>query len=204
MSRATARWDASKCNAVTETPVLNTFAWVACVHPRGVLPPLNFSSLYRQQAAGVHGGGWGWASGVCAERSVSRSHLFLPAVSPYTRLCSPRAQRRSVLSHGLWALGIAGGEKWVEGGGVERMELMGARQGWVVSGAFSGGRWERGLLHVQRVVKRTRWSRRSRLWPPLAPAHNACYFEKLSRWSVTLDVQNVHALDLGFWLLLNS
>lgn len=154
MSRATARWDASKCNAVTETPVLNTFAWVARVHPRGVLPPPNFSSLYRQQAAGVHGRGWGWGSGVCAERSVSRSHLFLPAISPYTRLCSPRAQR-SVLSHGLWALGIAGGEKWVEGGGVERMEFMGAQQGWVVSGAFSGGRWEPGLPHVQRMVKRT-------------------------------------------------
>ena len=49
-----------------------------------------------------------------------------------------------------------------------------------------------------------RRSRRSQLWPPLACAHNACYFEELSRWLVTLDVQNVHALDLDSWLLLSS
>lgn len=96
-----------------------------------------------------------WGSGVWAERSVSRLHLFSPAHPPYTYLCLPRAQRRSVLCDDLLALGILGGEKRVEGGGVERMELMGAQPGWVVSGAFSGGRGEPGLLHVQRVVKRT-------------------------------------------------
>ena len=88
------------------------------------------------RAGGPRGGG----SGVCAEKSVSRSHLFLPA-PPYTRLCLPRTQRRSVLSNGILALGIPGGEKQVEGCGVERMGLMGAQLSWVVSGAFFGGRW---------------------------------------------------------------
>lgn len=59
------------------------------------------------------------------------------------------------MSDDLLAVGIPGGEKRVEGGGIERMELMGAWLGWVVSGAFSGGRGEPGLLHMQCVVKRT-------------------------------------------------
>lgn len=45
------------------------------------------------------------------------------------------------MSDGLLALGIPGGEKQVEGCGVERMGLMGAQLSWVVSGAFFGGRW---------------------------------------------------------------
>ena len=140
MSRATARWDASKCITITETPVLNTFVWVAHVHSWGVPPPPRFSSLRRQQAAGVHSGGppQDWGSGVWAERSVSRLHLFSPAHPPYTCLCLPRAQRRS--DKDLLSLGIPGGEKRVEGGVIERMELVGARLGWVVSGAFAGGR----------------------------------------------------------------
>ena len=52
------------------------------------------------------------------------------------------------MSDDLLAVGIPGGEKRVEGGGIERMELMGAWLGWVVSGAFSGGRGEPGLLHM--------------------------------------------------------
>lgn len=47
-------------------------------------------------------------------------------------------------------------------------------------------------------------SGRSWLWPPRARGHNACYFEELSLSLVKLDVQDVHALDLDFWLLLSS
>lgn len=124
---------------------------------RRVFCRLRISHLYtfNKQQVCTAGGPQDWGSGVWAERSVSRLHLFSPAHPPYTYLCLPRAQRRSVLCDDLLALGILGGEKRVEGGGVERMELMGAQPGWVVSGAFSGGRGEPGLLHVQRVVKRT-------------------------------------------------
>lgn len=80
MLRATEHEAASSCITITETPVLNTFVWVARVNAQGVPSPTNSSFLYCQRAAGVHGvGRRSCDPELCADRSASRMHPSSPA-----------------------------------------------------------------------------------------------------------------------------
>lgn len=148
--------------------VLNTFAWVARSNPRRCSAASEFLILYRQCLRWVMlQVGVGLGSGVCAERSVSRSHLFCQPSPHISRLCLHQGLRGDLscpMASGLWHAE----EKWVEGGGVERMEPTGAWQGWVVSGAPLWWKMGARTAHVQ-LWSREQMVKEKPLWPLSGP-----------------------------------